>query len=77
MAASQYTTGADTQGDLRKRHVANGHANGGYVPQDLDDKLKKKTVQKVSGDGDGDGHAKTSLWTTPRIVVSSIVHEHH
>ena len=38
-------TGADTQGDLRKRNV--GQANGSYVPKELADRVDEKTKQKV------------------------------
>jgi dolichyl-phosphate-mannose-protein mannosyltransferase len=47
MAADRaIATGADTQGDLRKRNVAAGQ-NGNYLRQEIDEKLDEKTKQKV------------------------------
>lgn len=40
------TTGANTQGDLRKRNVAAGQ-NGNYVPQEPGNKLDEKSKEKV------------------------------
>lgn len=39
------TTGADTQGDVRKRNV--GQANGNYVPKEVGDKMDEKSKEKV------------------------------
>lgn len=44
-AQDAVTSGADTQGELRKRNV--GPANGSYIPKAIDDKLDEKTKQKV------------------------------
>ncbi|KJX96974.1 dolichyl-phosphate-mannose-protein mannosyltransferase [Zymoseptoria brevis] len=41
------TTGANTQGDLRKRNVAAGQ-NGNYIPQELGNKLDEKSKQKAN-----------------------------
>lgn len=41
------TTGADTNGDLRKRNVPQGQQNGSYIPQAVDEKLDEKSKQKV------------------------------
>lgn len=44
------TTSANTQGDVRRRNVGTDQANGSYIPQEIDDKLDKKTKQKVGPD---------------------------
>lgn len=42
------TTGADRQGDLKRRNVSGqGHVNGSYLPKEVDGKLDQKTKQKV------------------------------
>lgn len=38
-------TGADMQGDVRKRNV--GQPNGNYIPKAVDEKVDEKTKQKV------------------------------
>lgn len=42
----------NTQGDLRRRNVPEQtHANGSYIPPELNGKLDEKTKQKVGEDG--------------------------
>lgn len=41
------TTGANTQGDVKRRNVSAGQPNGSYVPQQVADKMDEKTKQKV------------------------------
>ena len=43
-AQDAVSSGADTQGDLRRRNV---QANGSSVPKDVADKMDEKTKQKV------------------------------
>lgn len=38
-------TGADIQGDVRKRNV--WQPNGNYIPKEVGDKMDDKTKQKV------------------------------
>lgn len=44
-AQDAVTTGADTQGEMRKRNV--GQPNGSYVPKEVGDKMDEKSKQKV------------------------------
>ena len=42
------TTGADNQGDLKRRNVSGqNQANGSYVPAEGDEELEKKAKQQV------------------------------
>ena len=46
MAAQDVSaTGADLQGDVKRRNV--GAPNGNYIPKALDEKVDEKTKQKV------------------------------
>jgi hypothetical protein len=46
MAAQDVSaTGADLQGDVKRRNV--GQPNGNYIPKALDEKVDEKTKQKV------------------------------
>jgi hypothetical protein len=40
-------TGADAQGDLKRRNVGQTQANGNYIPQEVAPKLDEKTKEKV------------------------------
>ena len=44
-AQDAITTGAETQGDARRRNV--GQPNGTYIPKEVGDKMDEKTKQKV------------------------------
>jgi hypothetical protein len=58
-AESVHATGADVQGELRKRNVAAGQ-NGSYIPQDLRENFDEKTKEKVRTLQQTDGNY---LWT--------------
>jgi hypothetical protein len=45
-AQNASATGADTQGDVRKRQT--GQPNGNYVPNQLQGKMDEKTKEKVN-----------------------------